>query len=139
MPEELVAKIKRASTFNQGFQNRVSASALMDLRYHTTDPSNMNPDEFERTSLTSLGMPAELVMRHRSPQFGHVFGRGIRHRILRLPLGGRVDGGRCGPRRRQDDPEVSARLVEHLAPRNAIDPADAIGRSEVATPTSRLS
>lgn len=132
MPEELVAKIKRASTFNQGFQTtEYLASALMDLRYHTTDPSNMNPDEFERTSLTSLGMPAELVMRHRSPQFGHVFsGEGyatgyygyLWADVLTADAAeafAEAPGGFY-------DPEVSARLVEYLfAPRNAIDPADA--------------
>ena len=64
----------RLHVWLQGFQTtEYLASALMDLRYHTTDPSSMNPDEFERTSLASLGMPAEVVMRHRSPQFGHVF------------------------------------------------------------------
>ena len=33
----------------------------------------IDADAFERETLTTLGMPAEMVMRHRTPQFGHVF------------------------------------------------------------------
>ena len=49
------------------------ASAIMDLKYHTTDPSQIDPDTFEREELKKLDMPEEIVMRHRSPHFGHVF------------------------------------------------------------------
>ena len=74
MPAELVAKIKRAKTFNQGFETtEYLACALMDLEYHTTDPTGLDPDAFERQTLARLKMPKEIVMRHRSPQFGHIF------------------------------------------------------------------
>ena len=74
MPTELVAKIKKASTFNQGFAStEFLASAIMDMKYHTTDPDNIEPDSFERETLKDIGMPKELVMRHRTPHFGHVF------------------------------------------------------------------
>ncbi len=75
MPAELVAKIKKASTFNQGFATtEYLASALMDMKYHTTDPSKIKDiQEFERQQLKELGMPEEIPMRHRSTQFGHVF------------------------------------------------------------------
>ena len=49
------------------------ASAIMDLKYHTTDPADIEPDAFEKNELQKLAMPEELVMRHRSTQFGHVF------------------------------------------------------------------
>ncbi len=49
------------------------ASAIMDLKYHTTDPADIEPDAFEKNELRKLDMPEELVMRHRSTQFGHVF------------------------------------------------------------------
>ncbi len=74
IPAELVRKIKKAATFNQGFSTaEYLASALMDMRYHMTDPTGIDPVEFERTTLAELNMPDEIVMRHRSPHFAHVF------------------------------------------------------------------
>jgi peptidyl-dipeptidase Dcp len=74
IPDALVARIKKAATFNQGFvQTEYVASALMDMRYHTTDPTGLDPDAFEREVLAELKMPNEIVMRHRSPHFGHIF------------------------------------------------------------------
>jgi peptidyl-dipeptidase Dcp len=34
---------------------------------------DIDPDKFEREELAKLNMPHEIVMRHRTPQFGHVF------------------------------------------------------------------
>jgi peptidyl-dipeptidase Dcp len=74
MPKALVAKIKSAETFNQGFSTtEYLASALVDMRYHMTDPAGIDPDAFEREVLAELRMPREIVMRHRSPHFSHVF------------------------------------------------------------------
>jgi peptidyl-dipeptidase Dcp len=74
IPPELVAKIKKASTFNQGFATvEYLASALVDMKLHLAGGRPIDPSEFERSTLASLGMPAEMVMRHRTPQFGHIF------------------------------------------------------------------
>ncbi len=74
IPQGLVDRIERASTFNQGFATtEYLASALMDMKYHLSTLKEINPDRFERETLDSLGMPKELVMRHRSPHFSHVF------------------------------------------------------------------
>ncbi|WP_026376870.1 M3 family metallopeptidase [Aestuariibacter salexigens] len=74
IPQELVAKIKNAATFNEGFKTtEYMASAIMDLLYHTTDPDTIEPQQFEREQLAKYNMPEEVVMRHRSTQFGHVF------------------------------------------------------------------
>ena len=74
MPPELVARIRNASTFNQGFATtEYLACALMDMRFHTTDPTRLDPPTFEREVLAALGMPDQIVMRHRSPQFSHIF------------------------------------------------------------------
>ncbi len=74
MPKALIDKINKAATFNQGFQTvEFLGSAIMDMRYHTVDPANLDPRTFEKEELTKLGMPKEIPMRHRSPQFGHVF------------------------------------------------------------------
>jgi peptidyl-dipeptidase Dcp len=74
IPQELVRKIERASKFNKGFENvEYLSSALVDMRMHL-DPEKVGDlTEFEQGTLTSLGMPREMVMRHRLPHFGHLF------------------------------------------------------------------
>ena len=74
VPPELVAKIEKASTFNQGFGTvEYLASALIDMKAHLAGDKPIDADAFERDTLKALGMPEEIVMRHRTPQFGHVF------------------------------------------------------------------
>jgi peptidyl-dipeptidase Dcp len=74
IPQALVDKIKRASTFNQGFATtEYLASALVDMKLHLAGSQKIDPDAFEKKTLEELGMPKELVMRHRTPQFGHIF------------------------------------------------------------------
>jgi peptidyl-dipeptidase Dcp len=73
IPAELVGKIERASTFNRGFKTvEFLASALVDMRLHLGPPP-ADPAAFERDALAALGMPAEIVMRHRTPHFSHIF------------------------------------------------------------------
>ncbi|WPB79814.1 M3 family metallopeptidase [Archangium violaceum] len=74
IPAALVAKIEKASTFNQGFDTvEYLSSALVDMKLHLAGSQKIDPDAFERDTLGALGMPKEIVMRHRTPQFGHVF------------------------------------------------------------------
>ena len=74
IPDNLVEKIKRSDKFNQGFATtEYLASALVDMKLHLTGDQKIDPDEFERKALVELGMPKEIVMRHRLPQFGHLF------------------------------------------------------------------
>jgi peptidyl-dipeptidase Dcp len=74
IPRALVAKIEKASTFNQGFKTvEYLASALVDMKLHLAPSGTIEPDAFERDTLQSLGMPREIVMRHRTPHFAHVF------------------------------------------------------------------
>jgi peptidyl-dipeptidase Dcp len=75
IPKELVKKIKNADKFNQGFNTtEFLASALVDMKLHSlANPGDLDPDAFERKTLAELGMPDELPMRHRTPQFGHIF------------------------------------------------------------------
>ncbi|MBY0423916.1 MAG: M3 family peptidase, partial [Parvularculaceae bacterium] len=70
MPADLVAKIKRAATFNQGFgTTEYLASALIDLKLHMmTNYDGLDPDAYERDTLKALNLPSEIVMRHRTPQ-----------------------------------------------------------------------
>jgi peptidyl-dipeptidase Dcp len=74
IPQGLVDKINRAATFNQGFATvEYLASALVDMKLHLAGAQKIDADRFERETLAELGMPREIVMRHRTPQFGHVF------------------------------------------------------------------
>ncbi len=74
MPQSLVDKIKKAESFNQGFATvEYLSSALVDMKLHTDPNGVVDPDKFERETLAGLGMPREMVMRHRLPQFGHLF------------------------------------------------------------------
>ncbi len=74
IPQELVEKIEKASTFNQGFATvEYLASAIIDMKLHLSQEKNIDPDAFERNELAKLGMPKEIVMRHRTPHFGHIF------------------------------------------------------------------
>jgi peptidyl-dipeptidase Dcp len=74
MPKELAAKIEKAKTFNQGFQTvEYLSAALIDMKLHLAGQTDIDPRAFERDTLKALNMPAEIVMRHRTAQFGHVF------------------------------------------------------------------
>ena len=132
MPDELVAKIKSAATFNQGFETtEYLASALMDMKYHTMDPAGLDVDAFEREALAELGMPDEIVMRHRSPQFTHAFsGEGYSagyysYMWADVLVADAAEAFAEAPGGFYD-PDVAAKMVEYLyAVRNAVDPADA--------------
>jgi peptidyl-dipeptidase Dcp len=74
IPAALVAKIEKAKNFNQGFNTvEYLSAALVDMKLHLAGGKDVDPDAFERDTLKALGMPAEIVMRHRTPQFSHVF------------------------------------------------------------------
>jgi peptidyl-dipeptidase Dcp len=132
IPAELVQKIKNAATFNEGFKTtEYLASAMIDLMLHTTDPEGIDVDKFEREKLSELGMPKEIVMRHRTPHFGHIFsGEGysagyygyIWAEVLTSDAAeafAEAPGGFY-------DKEVAKKLVDHLfSVRNAVDPAEA--------------
>jgi peptidyl-dipeptidase Dcp len=79
MPKALVEKIKKSATFNTGFDvTEYLAAALVDMKLHLAgapkDGKAIDPDAFERDTLKALKMPSSIVMRHRTPQFRHVFG-----------------------------------------------------------------
>ena len=74
MPDALVKKIEASDSFNQGFATvEYLSSALVDMKLHTKEDGVVDPDAFEKAALAELGMPKEMVMRHRLPQFGHLF------------------------------------------------------------------
>jgi peptidyl-dipeptidase Dcp len=75
IPHDLVEKIVRAKTFNQGFKTvEYLAGALVDMKFHLAGAGPIDPAVFERDTLAAMGMPDEIVMRHRPTQFAHIFG-----------------------------------------------------------------
>ena len=132
IPEELVAKIKKSSTFNQGFSTtEYLASAIMDMKLHMADPTNIDIDAFEKETLAALNMPKELVMRHRTPQFGHVFsGEGYATAYYGYMWADVLTADAAEAFSESEggfyDQELSEKMVKYLfEPRNAMDPADA--------------
>jgi peptidyl-dipeptidase Dcp len=74
MPGALVAKIKKARTFNQGFITvEYLVCAIVDMKAHLAGATKVNPRAFEAATLKEIGMPEQIVMRHRLPHFGHIF------------------------------------------------------------------
>lgn len=74
MPQALVDKIQASSTFNQGYATvSYLSSAIVDMDLHTQATPPTDIDAFEKASLARIGMPKEIVMRHRLPQFNHLF------------------------------------------------------------------
>jgi peptidyl-dipeptidase Dcp len=74
IPRDLVAKIEKTATFNQGFLTvEYLGSALVDMKLHLAGAQEIDPDAFERDTLKAIGMPSEIVMRHRTPHFSHLF------------------------------------------------------------------
>ncbi|HEX8637591.1 MAG TPA: M3 family metallopeptidase [Pyrinomonadaceae bacterium] len=130
IPQTLVDRIKKASTFNQGFGTvEYLASALVDMKLHLAGSQKIDPDKFERETLAELGMPREIVMRHRTPQFGHVFSSDgysagyysyLWSDVLTADAFGAFTEGKGAY-----DREVSARLIKNVfSVGNTIDPAE---------------
>jgi peptidyl-dipeptidase Dcp len=132
IPDDLVAKIKNAATFNQGFATtEYLASALMDLKLHMSDPDDIDMESFERETLKSMNMPKELPMRHRTPHFSHVFsGEGYATAYYGYIWADVLTADAAeafveAPGGFYDD-KLAKRLVKYLfAPRNSIDPQQA--------------
>ncbi|MGC1471036.1 MAG: M3 family metallopeptidase [Psychroserpens sp.] len=132
MPASLIEKIKKASTFNQGFgTTEYLASALIDMKLHLANPTNIDIDAFERETLAELNMPKELPMRHRTPHFGHVFsGEGYATAYYGYMWADVLTSDASEAFKDAPggfyDADVAEKLVKYLfAPRNAMDPADA--------------
>ena len=76
IPDELVAKIRAAEQFNQGFTSVEYLSACyLDMDWHTLeDPTGVDVNEFEKASMDKIGLIPEIVVRYRSTYFTHITG-----------------------------------------------------------------
>jgi peptidyl-dipeptidase Dcp len=74
MPQALVEKIEQSGKFNQGYATvEYLAAAIIDMDLHTRPDGAFDPATFERDALARIGMPKEIALRHRLPQFNHLF------------------------------------------------------------------
>lgn len=78
IPDTLLDRLKAANTFNQGFSTvEYVSSALADMELHALESfDGFDLSRFEADMLKRLGMPREIVMRHRLPHFAHIFSGG---------------------------------------------------------------
>jgi len=78
MPQSLIDRLLATRTYGQGFATvEYTACALLDLDLHALpDADGLDVGRFERDGLARIGMPAEIVMRHRLPHFQHLFSGG---------------------------------------------------------------
>ncbi|GGK56422.1 M3 family metallopeptidase [Rufibacter glacialis] len=78
IPDALLQKMKKAGTFNQGFETtEYLAASLLDLAYHT-QTQNLEGDinQFEKTAMQKVGLPEQIIPRYRSTYFSHIFSGG---------------------------------------------------------------
>jgi len=74
MPPALLARIEAAKKFNQGYQTvEYLSGAIVDMELHMKPDGVVEPAAFERETLERIGAPREVAMRHRLPQFAHLF------------------------------------------------------------------
>jgi peptidyl-dipeptidase Dcp len=74
MPQKLIDKVDASKKFNQGYITvEYLSSAILDMTMHTAPGGTIDPASFERDTLARIGAPREVAMRHRLPQFLHLF------------------------------------------------------------------
>ena len=131
LPAALVERIERAATFNEGFATvEYLSAALVDMKLHLAGGNgSLDAAEFERQTLAELGMPREIVMRHRTPQFLHIFSSDgysagyYSYLWSDVITADAFDAFREG--KGPYDPDVAARLSALWSLGNTVDPADA--------------
>lgn len=78
MPQQLIDKLQASAHFNQGFTTgEFLASAFLDMDYHhRNQPLDVDPYTFEINSMKKVGLIPEILPRHRSTYFLHIFSLG---------------------------------------------------------------
>ena len=78
IPDELVAKIEAAGTFNQGFMTtELAAASILDMKWHElTSAEGLDPMAFEAQACAEMGLIDEIIPRYRSTYFAHILSGG---------------------------------------------------------------
>jgi len=132
IPDRLVKLIKETEHFNQGFLTVAYAScALIDMSLHQVEkPETINLAEFEKAECARLGVPEAVGMRHRLPQFRHIFadnGYAAGYYVYMWAEVLDADGYEAFEEKKNPfDPELAAKLKQYiLSAGNTMDPAEA--------------
>ena len=78
VPDALIAQMERAEKFNQGFSTGENlVSCWLDYYwYNITEETTQNGVEFELDAMKKIHLIPELMPRHRTTYFTHIFGGG---------------------------------------------------------------
>ena len=134
IPDALIDRIGAARNFNQGFTTaEYCGSAYVDLEFHSLNEaaaSNVDALAFEREVLIGIGMPGAVAMRHRTPNFAHVFsGDGYSAGYYSYLWSEVLDADGFGAFEEAGDiydPMVAKRLHDHVYSAGSLrEPADA--------------
>lgn len=76
IPDSLIEKIERQSTFNQGFlTTELLAASILDMNMHMlTNTDNLDVMAFEKECMDKIGLIPEIAPRYRSTYFTHIIG-----------------------------------------------------------------
>ncbi|WP_075217253.1 M3 family metallopeptidase [Mongoliimonas terrestris] len=128
MPQDLIDKVLAAGPTDAAFAAvEFTASALVDMAFHTRGPVD-DPMAVEAEVLAEIGMPSSIAMRHRSPQFGHIFAGGYSAGYYSYTWSEVLDADAFEAFRETGDPfdpAVAERLRRHIyAVGGAVDPEE---------------
>lgn len=136
IPQELVDKIRAASTHNQGFKTtEYIAASLLDMSWHNLAPNEAatveDATKFESDTLNSYGKPDEIESRYRSPYFSHIFAGGYSAGYYAYLWSEILDAdGFTAFKEAGDiyDPELAARLKKNVYQAGGLRDADVLYR-----------
>jgi len=136
IPQELVSKVRSASTHNQGFKTtEYIAASLLDLKWHELTPKQAAAVEdvvkFEDEVMAAYGKPAIIETRYRSPYFAHIFAGGYSAGYYAYLWSEILDAdGFTAFKKTGDifDPELAQRLKKNVYEAGASQDADVLYR-----------
>ncbi|MFH0759461.1 MAG: M3 family metallopeptidase [Bacteroidota bacterium] len=78
IPAEMINKLEAAGKFNQGFVTiEYLAASILDMDFHTlTAGYEVDVNEFEKNSMSRIGLIDEIIPRYRPTYFSHIFAGG---------------------------------------------------------------
>jgi peptidyl-dipeptidase Dcp len=78
IPDDLIKKMQKSSTFDQGFTTtEYLAASFLDLDYHTQKTAiTTDANTFEKNAMKKIGLITAIIPRYRSTYFSHIFSGG---------------------------------------------------------------
>jgi peptidyl-dipeptidase Dcp len=75
IPDALIQKMEKASTFNMGFETgEYMAASILDINWHTIEqPQQTDVNAFEKAAMNNIQLIPQILPRYRSTYFNHIF------------------------------------------------------------------